>query len=72
MVHLDGADREPVREVVHPFFVPAAKHLFRVGEVARQVPADLSSARARHLRHLRSGRPDYGDVTDADLLGAGL
>ncbi len=69
VVHLGGADREPVREVVHPFFVPAAKHLFRVGKVRRQAPPDLSSARARHLRHLRERRPDYGDATDAGLLG---
>ncbi len=70
VVHLGGGDREPVREVVHPFFVPAAKHLFRVGEVQRLAPADLSPARVRHLRHLREQRPDYGDATDSDLLGA--
>ncbi len=70
VVHLGSADREPAREVIHPFFVPTAKHLFRVGEVTRQAPADLSPARTRHLRHLRELRPDYGTVTDADLLGA--
>lgn len=69
LVHLAAVEREPSREVVHPFFVPEAKHLFRVGEVRRAAPSDLARARARHLQALRNRRADYADSTDADLLG---
>lgn len=71
VVNLAGEDREPAREVVHPFFVPEAEHIFRVGEVTRPVPADLAATRTRHLRHLRDLRPGYAAATDADLLGEG-
>ncbi|MEM8960152.1 MAG: hypothetical protein AAGD38_01625, partial [Acidobacteriota bacterium] len=70
VVHLGASEREPVREIVHPFFVPAAKHLFRVGEITRPPLAELGAARARHLEHLRTLRADYAETTDLDLLAA--
>ena len=68
LVHLAASERFPAGEVVHPFFIPQAKHLFRVGRITRPAPADLAQARARHLHHLRASRPDYGEATDTDLL----
>lgn len=60
----------PRREVVHPPVDFRARHVLRVGEIKRPVPADLGAARGLHLVYLqeRSTRPDYASTTDRDLL----
>jgi len=69
-VDLSG-DAPPLRrEVLHPTLAFAARHVFRVGEVRRNVTEDeLAKARAWHLECVRdaTGRDDYGQQTDGDL-----
>ncbi len=54
-------------ELVHPGLRVAARHLFRVGTIARPVPLDHDNARRAHLASLRAqtGWADYARETDA-------
>jgi hypothetical protein len=52
------------REIIHPYFPFAPKHLFRVGRIQRPMPSDLAAARDEHVSWLRAqtGRSDYATI----------
>jgi len=58
------------RELLHPPIHFRAHHLFRVGNITKSLPVDLTDARREHLRNLRAQtkRNDYAQITDGDLL----
>ncbi len=59
------------REVLHPSIAFRAKHLWRTGTIRRPVDRDnLPTARGMHVLRVRqaSGRADYAETTDRDLL----
>ena len=69
-IELSSRYNLPRREVVHPPVDFRARHVLRVGDIRRPVPADLATARGLHLVYLqeRCTRPDYALGTDRDLL----
>ena len=70
-MNLDASAGILRREVLHPRFAFRASHLWRLGTVTRGVDrSQLPDARALHLLTVRdeSGRTDYADGTDKDIL----
>jgi len=62
----------PAEEILHPWIRFEPRHVFRVGQITRPVPASLDHARGAHLLMVRdlAHREDYANLTDADLIGA--
>ena len=70
-IDLSGTAPGPRREVLHPTMRYRARHLFRFGNIGRQVEKDtLEIARSLHLTEIRKmyGRLDYGSETDSDIV----
>jgi hypothetical protein len=71
VIDLGARTKSPRREVLHPSAPFRAKHLWRVGTIVRPVDfGNLATARGVHLLLVRtaSGRADYAQSTDGDLL----
>lgn len=71
VVDLAGKTVRPHREVLHPTVAYGAEHVWRVGTIRKPVDFErLPDAREWHLRRVReiSGRADYAETTDGDLL----
>jgi hypothetical protein len=69
VVDLGSSLTTPWPEVLHPTFLWRGEHVAQIGTITRPVPS-LEAARARHLRLLQAlcDRPDYGTLTDSDIL----
>lgn len=71
VIDLSGSVEKLHREVLHPSLGFRPEHLWRVGTIRRPVDlTQLPTARGRHLQRVRaiSGRDDYAQSTDGDLL----
>ena len=64
LVNLSGADREPAREVLHPYLDLDLTYLYRVGEIQTEPCEDLAPARKGHIGWLRQNHSDFAHDTD--------
>ena len=71
VIDLSGGGASPRREVVHPTSPYEPSHLWKTGTITKSVPlGDVPVARGLHLLALQreTGRTDFGQKTDQDLL----
>ena len=70
-IDLSGDQPGSRREVIHPTAPWKAQHLWRAGSITGSVNlGNVPTARGMHIDAVRkaSGRPDFAEATDQDLL----